>query len=72
VVKPAELPIRHFRCPLTGDLYWFRCPARYWRQKFIPPGTTLHGPFKTGAERIESQRQVLSEEAPQKLRFIIA
>jgi hypothetical protein len=44
-------------------LYWFRCPTRYWRQKFIPPGTILYGPFKTDAERIESQRQMLSGEA---------
>jgi hypothetical protein len=51
------------RNALTGDYYWFETPSRYSFEQFrrdgLPPGATLHGPFKTHAEVSEDQRLVL-------------
>jgi hypothetical protein len=61
--KSNGLAIRHFRCPLTGDLYWFWCPRKDLCRKGIPPETILYGPFKTDAERAESQRVLVKPQA---------
>jgi hypothetical protein len=43
----------------TGEFYWFECPRDFDQRNGIPPDAVLHGPFKTDAEVVESQRLVL-------------
>jgi hypothetical protein len=43
----------------TGELYWFQCAENYSLEDGLPPGATLHGPFKTHAEVQEHQRVTL-------------
>jgi hypothetical protein len=43
----------------TGELYWFECPENFSLEGGLPPGVTLHGPFKTKAEVNEHQQLTL-------------
>jgi hypothetical protein len=44
----------------TGDFYWFECPENFsLEDDGLPPGTAMHGPFKTEAEVAEDQRLTL-------------